>query len=541
MDSLPEEILQLVIEDFDKREYRRCLTVNKKWYSVFIKLLYAKIKIDDANQLRLFINSLSLYPGYARIKYFIRELDMFSLDKEEQYRGEDICYFREMNTSMDSNQNAPGHNHEPRLPNFYSSREIIIRSEDDLFSFEEVMPPIYNDLHHFRIDDPYIYNDECTEFIKTLSTMTNLNRLVFCHYPQLRKEQLHSYSTNLDDLKQTTFYQILSLCSSLTSLKYTCVTLCSNSCSKLSNQQFPKIKQLELVVKRFYLNDSIYIKNIFTELTELTLRIEALPNTNTHTFDALMKMKTLATLRIIPGKNIEVTYMHFLLWWSSMSSESIPEKNITYGATFITDDSFPAEIVIQNFPESKSREVTYMYIMRQIFHLNHPIGFLPTIKKDLSKLDIYGPSGDTLKRFSHSLLHKFEKILSTPMENLRSVSIDKYIVKESTFKSLEVMFPKLQSINLSKVQFKISDTDSSSTEIWLPNKNLECLKLIAMQQKVVVTREDRGSPVLSWYYCDKTEKTVEVEGYGIASTIKQLQSNQHLIILKSNTLEHVQF
>ncbi|KAI8980345.1 hypothetical protein BDB01DRAFT_898238 [Pilobolus umbonatus] len=335
-----------------------------------------------------------------------------------------------------------------------------------------------------------------------------------------RAKVVHKHPMILRNGGDFLFCQILSRCTSLKSLIYDCHTLITQLCSIFDEQRYPHIKKLELHMN-FCWKDSRYIKNAFTGLTQLTIFIKNIGRRSTLMFDPLMRIETLETLQIIvPPDELKD------IWNSATFSTFMPKMAVTYGAS-ISDHAIDPMIVVNNFPQTSSRKVTYTAGTR------NRCGCITRINEGIFTILNFG----FLLNFMFGLAHSPDE--SIRLNNLKSLSLSNFGGGElAFFQNIELAAPLLQSLKLSNFYFVVNKNNPSAG-INLPYEYLKSLELIDTLQRLVVTREEYDTRIRSWYYCDKSNRTVEIEGDNITPKIKQSQDDQYLIILKSNTLEHV--
>ncbi|KAI8974045.1 hypothetical protein BDB01DRAFT_807295 [Pilobolus umbonatus] len=257
---------------------------------------------------------------------------------------------------------------------------------------------------HFKDLDTCTYLNMLNDFIKAIRCFPNVHELRFSHYSNQVAEVVHVRNRN-----DIPFYQILSQFPSLESLKYDCDTLNTHLCSTLDKHHYPHIKRLELRID-YYPSDSLYIKNAFTRLTELTIYMKKVHQKTAHMLDVLMKLETIETLQLT-FRGSRASDIFYMIWNSATCSTFMPEMNVTYGAK-ISRVAPAARIVVKNFPHTKSRKVTFVTSLRS--NIGGPLNeFVHLIKDNFDELNICGcitginKSMVTFKNYSHPLNNFF--------------------------------------------------------------------------------------------------------------------------------------
>ncbi|KAI8972660.1 hypothetical protein BDB01DRAFT_809458 [Pilobolus umbonatus] len=434
MEKLPNEVLQVVIKDFGVQEYKSCLKVNKKWYSVFIKLLYPEVKIRHPRQLMLHLNS----PRCREYGPYIRVLEINPFDT------------------------------------YWCS----------------------------------VYDDMCFNSIKAIDKLSNLNELIVTHYSQLIKKPRHPKVNK--GLDCTTFYQILIRCSTLVSLEYQCRALNIHLCSQLGDQTFPHIKKLKLLVDNVYPEDTIYIKTVFTGLTELTIHLGSIQYLNGQLFDVFMRMESLVTLQF----KSPVPFMpdHFyLISRIAKTVTFIPDMKVTSKA-LMKQTASPNQMVIKNFPALKSREVTQFFKYERRIRLR-PSDFRNISQHDMLEIECRRIRDSNSYPESITQRHLLGGIFDVgTFRKPKSLVLTNYHITDSTLSKIVTIFPNLQSLKLSDGCLENDHSSENMVYIKIPDSNLETIEISLLKQKVVVTEKKHGTLICTWFYNHGSKKTDMLEG-----------------------------
>ncbi|KAI8972977.1 hypothetical protein BDB01DRAFT_854356 [Pilobolus umbonatus] len=323
MNTLPNEILENVVKDLKKKDFLTCLTVNKCFYSTFIKYLYRDVYLPDEDRATLFINSLQHYSRNKEAGRYVTSLC-----------ADDNIEFNELITELWAFD---------MLTYFPNIEELAIEASLDLVcslinTTEPVLTRIKK-IHFSRQRCSRDYISDC--YLKFRSTLTYLQFVYgYSIPPNFLVEESISYLTafpHLTDLHiEISFSQLcstflftdaLKACPSLTSLYYECRTLNFNQLHLEETQTFPHLRNFTIITRSFTVNDAHIIKHSLPQLEFFSLEFHNKIEDEYHTMDTLLQMKIPNTLKISPhepfNRSTCANILNYLGHWVKEKAEAV--------------------------------------------------------------------------------------------------------------------------------------------------------------------------------------------------------------------------
>ncbi|KAI8976527.1 hypothetical protein BDB01DRAFT_803259 [Pilobolus umbonatus] len=268
MDTLPTEIINQIVKNLEKKDLLSCLTVDKRYYSIFINHLYRKICFSkDEKKVISFMDSLH---KYTRTKEAAKYVRVFSVPNEID--------FDNLRTETDSFDTLM------HLPNV---EELKIKPSNGLVrALAYTTKPILPRIKIFDFDFYFVRNKEALSelFYRFRSTLSTLQITAsFLFPPKHPTNNLKSFIAsfprldhlliNVDSELGNTLpiIDIFKAFPKITSLYYSCKIMKLNPLDLLEAQTFSNIKQLEFNIGLMTEDNVNLIKNSLSQLKKLKI------------------------------------------------------------------------------------------------------------------------------------------------------------------------------------------------------------------------------------------------------------------------------
>ncbi|KAI8985478.1 hypothetical protein BDB01DRAFT_905435 [Pilobolus umbonatus] len=551
MNTLPTEIIEGIVKDLEKKDFHSCLTVNKLYYSIFIKHLYEEVVLSTTDKLALFLDSITLYPRSKEAGKYVRN---FSTTHE-------------YTLNIDSLQPYTDTDFLDLLLYFPNIKEFTIRPTS---SFLQLLiattKPVLTNVQKF---DFSIFH-KCRRdvlgacYYKYRLSLTTLSFMWdFYIPPSLTIKELNSYIASfpcLDHLRMDTklsamratfnFTDIFMSCPSLTNLYYRCSTMNLNCAGK--TQVFPRFRQLELITSYMTLVDAHHIKNSLPRLKSLNLTIESKPEEEYNIVNTLVQMKDLHNIRIILLEYVNTDTIRNFLYqlnkrfkerresvinkviFSRMSRGELTALSTEY------DPKRQARIVHASV--HKPKEISEIYeVLDQIGgNLNKLVidgnEYINDCK--LEDVNLRCPQLSELKICYFKLVPHVPTPMNRPLTTLIFKRCD---IWPSTFREVESSYALLQELYMIDV-----DLVGENKAIYYVPLSLPSLKLLKIQQyknrnskwNMIVIKAVDDVWLKSWRYCSQNNVVITCEDREIIHNLEPLE-NDPLFVFICGSVEDV--
>ncbi|KAI8972957.1 hypothetical protein BDB01DRAFT_854338 [Pilobolus umbonatus] len=337
MNLLPNEILEDVIKDLGKDDIFSCLTVNKRFYSIFIKYFYKDIYLPDEDRAFLFLSSFYWYPRTREVGRYVKTL----------------CAHKHVRINKQTVK-IWANSLQKHFPNI---EELIIRGSQVLAELLiNTKKPILTRIKKLQLIETDCSREDVSDcLLKFRSTLIYLqfvyvdslprnfsvddSRLYFASFPCLSDLFIDIKGSHL--CGKLLFTDALNACPSLKSLCYNCITMNFNHHALNETQIFPQLRILFITTWNFNLNDARNIKHSLPLLENFTLEVCYKIEDEYNTIDTLLQMKIPNNITIIPpGGFVMATSSNFLERLGNLSKDQgeimtiICENNILLKAAY---------------------------------------------------------------------------------------------------------------------------------------------------------------------------------------------------------------
>ncbi|KAI8972682.1 hypothetical protein BDB01DRAFT_854485 [Pilobolus umbonatus] len=295
MDRIPIEALQIILKKLNVTDYQRYLTVNRRWYSVLVELLYNHIIIKNSYQLMLFVHSLCLYPRSKEAGHHVRKFDLSHIKYLNTYIHR--SFRNEFRYAMLCCPNIE------ELSFFYGSHFRSLMSDSSL--------PIWEHIAAIRVSihDGYHLLDSYFKYRHSLSQLAiGRNDFRFAGYSF---NQVMDYLKSFPNLTSLTlidphiydrcpwFHQIVSQFALLTYFYYENRSLNTDCCNDKEVHEYPRMKELVLNLGEIHLHDIQYIYRSFTGLSNLTLIVGKQEYNNYRQINDLLQVMRINHIKVV--------------------------------------------------------------------------------------------------------------------------------------------------------------------------------------------------------------------------------------------------
>ncbi|KAI8972525.1 hypothetical protein BDB01DRAFT_810067, partial [Pilobolus umbonatus] len=558
MEHLSAELIQLVAEQLDFNDFHRCLRVNKYWYAIFIRLLYAVIKPKSKYHLKLFLESTTIYSRCMEAGNFVKHLDMSYLSSADKFNirfenGVDfidalLFYPNIEHLSVDYKVDIIQALMNPRLPGMNKLQVLHLYPWSYDIDFKYNIMDCY---YKYRSQLTCMKLDSLTSIISAYTPDSFITYLE--SFPHLKSLYIEIPLDTFEDSPMLN--NILSHCPTLTRMQYACDSLNTLNCGSEIDIKYRLIRQLDITVNSLYLQDVFYIKNSFTYLDHLTLNAFGTVDDECVVITELMQIEALRNLRLqIPrySESIMNTFWKHACFLShylqehAITKASFTLNNSAYGSSILSFSKCPftgIRTIKSNLSVQRHAAISYELYLKEIGHRLDELkiedryyGSSITIERTnemcpvLSKLSLFG--------------HKLTKSnrVARPNHNLHNLTLYQCTFSLAIFREMEQAYPMLRRLTLSVASIS-SDHNYAAGKIYqlqLPETGLISLAIFSYDElsNILVVKEVDGVSIRSWHYNHESEGMVVTEHRDIF-LVKQILSVNPLFLFKSTTVESV--
>ncbi|KAI8974055.1 hypothetical protein BDB01DRAFT_807349 [Pilobolus umbonatus] len=564
MEHLSVEVFQLITQHLDAKDTYECLLVNKWWYSLFIPLLYQDITPRSEHQLKLFLESMALYPRSKEVGVYVKQLDLFFLTSIHAFRMSSDAEI----DFIDALVNCP--NIEKLTVNGSSSMMLAVLNRK---------MPVWKKLKYIVFGwiglsySSYIMD----WYNKYRSSLVSLNLVLLWNIlSEYTPDSLISYLASfpcLEDLcidirfapynNHPIFHHILNECPRIKHIDFGTTSLhipTDNSVIK-----YYTLQNLWLMVQDLHVVDIQYIKHRFPHLKKLELEV------NEKVYDMVNVIKALGDLKTMNEFNLKIhgpmDAYNIRAFWRYISHYSMQERVVKKANLMLN--------VYQHFIALASSKCKNTGIRTVSLSLSGPSDgeipydeYLTSIGDNLDELSMSYPSDPftvdlDVINMNCPVLSKLELYtmrLSTmhqftfPNHNLTTLSLSQCHISDLTFRNIEIAYPKLHHLSLSMCYLNLEDLKDNTCYFQLPNTGLNSLKIVYNPScgsctNVVAMKAVEGAPVRLWhneYWC---QPIIITEAHDIPSVIHLISTKtikvadwsytKPLCVFVSSTVEEV--
>ncbi|KAI8978125.1 hypothetical protein BDB01DRAFT_800879 [Pilobolus umbonatus] len=519
MDTLPTEIIEWIAKHLRRKDIHTCINVNSQYYSIFIKYLYREVVFTKNDKLKLFLESLVLYPRYKNTGNYVRKFST-CID----YTSNKCPFENYTNTKIVS-----------FLTNLPNIEEMSIRPTDKLIqALTNTRKPILTKVKSLNFEVYYLgVKDKLADcYAKYRSTLTNLT----LNHPEFTDEELTSYLSLFPHVQnlhifirefsksiKLDFTEILKASPTLNFMECHCISMNLNHLQPREPLTYP-LKHLELYIKQMDVQDLQYIRDTLPELKFLDLNIESSTG-DTYDFVAiLLEMKSLDSLNIrLPGlfeldkardymNHLKMRFEEFtepvinelvyhspyekrgrlynpdIVKFMQFSTKYHPNRHVRTITTCI-DQPYPISMIFDDLAELGG-EVDRLDLTRN----NHnSVWTLENINRRCSKLTELNLSSLKISPYIG---------LSTANMHLTSLTLKECRIGTSALKQIDTCCPMLQLLNMENIHVL---NDGGEREIHYIDLPVSLLKIIHYEKEDaewnrIVLRVVGGYCVKSWNF-----------------------------------------
>ncbi|KAI8974068.1 hypothetical protein BDB01DRAFT_807462 [Pilobolus umbonatus] len=549
MDHLPYEITTYIAQNLDKKDYYRCLTVNKQWYSVFIRWHYKDVSPSNKTKRVLFLKSLIFYPKCKEMGRYVKRLVV-----------EDLFIKSILTTQSGTNKYlADAFVYCPNIEQLILSRKTytIKALFDERTQFKRLQ---YLDFGYtVSFDDlPAI---KC--FYKFRSSLSRLkisdrrfnadpesaNDIVtyLQSFPQLLK--LDYENRDFNSMGGPILHNILSHCHQLQEVEYTGPEMYTIT-RQLITQKHMSLKTLSLRVGRIYLYDFYYIQAMFPCLQQLTIIHRSELSDTDMMCKILLEMKELSRFKCNIDYSVSVSTNKSFWKYVKLESDEHPDR-VLKRAQFKINAKSSSDLFIEKKLHTQNNIITQIYSTSWV--TNEHDEYLKDMGTCLDELAIqvlYNPLPVSLIDMNNmcpnlsalslsNVRFSPEMKCSNPNHKMKKVALDKIVYPNATFRKIESAYPLVEEFRLSEINFKRKYTEAGTYIIKLP----PLIKKLELQREVfsdiIVIKELDGVFFRSWHIDRATNRMLVSEKDAIESVIKQWSIEWKVCLMTSYTIEDV--
>ncbi|KAI8972933.1 hypothetical protein BDB01DRAFT_839116 [Pilobolus umbonatus] len=530
MEHLPYEIIEQITLLLSTKDHLNCLTVNKFWYSIFIRLVYKRVVFWTRSKLELFLQSITSYPRSAEGGNYIRQFEMSLLKHTEKC----LVVFSESDIlKVLTNPVTP-----KKLKNICFASGFTLDTIDS-----EAMDCLY----HFRSTLTCLRLDKASHALSEHTLLSLVSYLT--EFRCLEKLQIDLTDTPFGNSSMLDL--ILHHCPKLTRVHFESNTL--NCPANTSIQSYPNIKKLLIRVDMMHLNDAYYLRDNLTQLKKFKLVIKRSIHNEEKVLNALMNIRSLDRFKMkMPFTLSKYAFDEF---WkhAALPSQFLQERDTNKAVfTVLNSSKSLSDLLFVKCPITGRRKSSAMMIMstqtkpscQEYLEENGWLFNQLDIRNDMNQSNI---SLENINRLcpvlSRLVMREIDltapSSMIAPNNNLLSLMLDQ--CELSTFRNIETAYPNLQNLKLESADFRSGSAENTTFQ--LPDTGLIYLeinkvKMMGLMCNVAIITEIDGVVIRSWHYNRRSNKTIVLES---ESTEIQQLPNQPFLILRSSTLKTVHF
>ncbi|KAI8986501.1 hypothetical protein BDB01DRAFT_785851 [Pilobolus umbonatus] len=564
MESLPVEVLDTIFQYVPHSSYPTCLRVCSKWNILISRHLYTDISMCNEEKMKLFLESMTLYPRCMEAGRHVKRLDL--------YRGFFTPYRTDSTIDIDiidvlihfpniEKLKVKGYRYiissfvNPRMPVF---------SRLNFLCFENIQgeapAEIMDCYFKFRSTLEYLDLTGLTHILQGYSLEMILSYIgAFAHLDILGID----FTSSLEKDKVYAFNAIINHCPHLSQILYKGTSLNSPDYYSQGPEAKSSLSNIHLQLINSSMRDIYYIKDKFKCLSHLHMIISNKLLNEPGVIDQLMGINSLTDF------TIEIYKCHskdtFNTFWNNSRPSSDSHTNSSKLRFDATYDGMLNEVMILSFvskygARSLSSELNIASETVEQFHLTYEDYLEPhgrylnrldmTFQEDtpvcLNTMNTLCPDLFELRIECTTLTIQRGRDTIKPNLNLKKLDLNLCDFHTYTahkhqpfFEDVNLAFPMLEDLHLENPYLDDIELDKSIHTIQLPDKLKKFILLKELQfphpWRGVVVKEVNGVHEMSWYYDAATKchytKTEDV----LQKYFWRMQLP--VIVFKSSTLE----
>ncbi|KAI8972969.1 hypothetical protein BDB01DRAFT_839147 [Pilobolus umbonatus] len=549
----------ITVNYLEREDYHNCLTVNKQYYSIFIKCLYENVCLFQDSQLKLFLDSLMLHSRCQEAGKYVR---MFSTNGNYGFD----------NNALTSNAKADPLQYLMHLPNI---EELTIEpAVEHIKALTDTKEPILLKLKILKLDPWY------GDFIKLMVgcyyryraslTTIKINRPEFTAeemvayltaFPFMRYLDIEINDTTVDNYLDYT--DILKALPNLIDLNYRYKPMKSKRVDPVRIQKY-FLQNLELKIKHMSLEEAQFIKDSFPALKILKLCVgSSLVRGGFDIVDTLLQVKSLEKMDIELLGNLNVeTVANFVHQANNRHLEA--KESVLNAAEIYFDcseeDRFFGHWIYETTWISTEYDGHRRLITTRIYPLrgsSKSLEILDQIGGYLNKLEMGGdedmmwefsrinqqcPTLSKLELSGFNLVSYNSPIITN--SHLTDLTIKLCKINVSTIKDIPTCYPALKRLYFLWNTIIGNDEDDNDNhaenEIHYIHMNVQSLiiRQYNPQNAWIIIKAVDGVWVKSWMYCSKNKRMVISEDREKIKDIKPSKDSS-LYVFISNIIINV--
>ncbi|KAI8972111.1 hypothetical protein BDB01DRAFT_811436 [Pilobolus umbonatus] len=555
MEYLPYEIIESIVHLLVSKDFFQCITVNKFWYTLFIKYLYTSIEFKNEHRINLFLNSLQLYSRSMDAGSYVRHLDLSTL------KSENIVHATNGSHILSALVYCPNIEQLTLYPKPYIIESILDTNMPDMNRLKKIIftSVYYHSKMNNRIMECY-YKYRLSITCLLLDKMVNIlsertpNSLILYLTSFSRLERLNIALPLISNTSM--FHTILTQCPQLTSLQYKCERIVVPTDGEPFICKYPLMRDLILNVNAFCLDDAHYIERRFIRLKCLKIYIKNKLHNEVDVVQALGTINTLDYFTIKVFHPLHVSTLD-VFWKQAVISPA--QNQTTNKAAFLQNmyDTPSTRLSFVRCPMTGIKRTSSEIIIREDIGSQYET-YLESMGAYLAELetrDLNFPSVVNLEVINRLCPQLFNLLITSsritipnhlikPSKHLTTLTLSYCKMSNESFRDIELAYPGLLKLKLAPAIFEVNHVTDQIHGFQLPETGLETLiyeKCMFSYSKmnVIIVREIEGIPARSWYYNQQSKQLEVSENEDIVSQMKRL-SVTPLILLRSSTLQDVQ-
>ncbi|KAI8976488.1 hypothetical protein BDB01DRAFT_803083 [Pilobolus umbonatus] len=546
MNTLPSEIIELILHYLKHKDILTCLTVNRYFYSICIKHLYTEVHLNSEVSLSLFLNSIALFPQSQEAAKHVRLITTHPMVMSDKL----IIQSNKPIDFLNSLTYLPNIRHLSISPTEDLTQALADTDKPILTKLENLSVYQFNNTIGYRLPDCYYRYRSSITTLKIYDT--------FLLITQFTAEQLVSYAASFPclrhlvlNIKRPRMRRILNLadilkaCPALVHFSYIGRSM---NLRPLDPAQKFFIKKLRLGFIYMTVKDTQYIRDSLPQLKRLSLVLKSTTDDRSDIVGTVLQIKSLDTIRCtLPSARDMDTAARFFSEINSRSKQRneivINEANLNVKAS----QSLPL-LYTAYHPDRGLRTANI-----SIDFTKKSLGMFPVLTKlgqYLNKVDINGSNTaidlECISRRCPVLSYLVLQHLSiiphvgrlTVNNCLTNLTINSCSTKVSALKELTECYPKLKHLCFSDINIMGDDKN----EIHYFHLNITSLKIKPSLFSgpvwgMMVIKAVDDVWVKSWLYNGGHQQEIIAEDIQ-TSSIKPIVDNP-LYVFISNNVEDV--
>ncbi|KAI8970713.1 hypothetical protein BDB01DRAFT_814386 [Pilobolus umbonatus] len=548
MDSLPHEVLKMITSLIDPNDYLGCLTVNRKWYSIFISHLYHVIKPKSDEKVMLFLESMATYSRTKEAGKYVTKINMLTVSSSQKFRVHSPTPI----DFIDALANCPNIEElnllyeESNVTKLMSKRMPILKKLKSVGFYRRGSDSILNkhimdfqhkhrsSVTHLKMSSEYSNADQFTEY-GMLSYISSFSQLVSL--------SLDISKTPLAD--SSILHDILDQCPHLVSLYYKAHSLKSASACTIT--PYPSLQAFLLRVDQFNLEDTKYIQQKMPGLINLTVETNMFENSKEAIFNQLLAIPTINALKV--KMNLDFCEDMYGIFWNYASQYPQPNYKKSIFSTSTQTNPFYSEFTIKkrenialfNYTIDNKRVNYYSYLQKTNQSLNELVIHDVDWEAGRFELDI-----DTTLTHCPSLTHldlsfpkvNIPKTMNSPHKSLQVLKLKGGIMNEHRLDRLAKLCPSIQSLTFLGTFFTSNSKGNFIIPLRFVKLNSLNIHYFHPSKTVLVVKENEGELHRLWYRVPESECMALTERENIMVSVLNFYTKP-AILFTSATVEQV--